>query len=56
MWKRLASLFRDEEGISAIEYAVLGAVVVAAVSTGAVMLRDPITNVFTDMAGDISPD
>ncbi len=51
MLQRIASLFRDEEGISAIEYAIIGGAVLAVVSAGAALLVPQITAQFNTMNG-----
>lgn len=50
----LNSLVRDRRGISAVEYGVLGAVVVVAIFGGATTLAGGITNVFTTLNGFLS--
>ena len=50
----LGALKRDERGVSALEYVILAAVVVAAVIAGGTVLEGVITNAFSDIGGAIS--
>lgn len=52
--KLLARLTRDEEGASAVEYAILAAVMGLAISTAAGTLGDDIGTAFTTIAGYLS--
>jgi Flp pilus assembly pilin Flp len=47
----LSNVARDRRGISAVEYGVLGAVVVVAIFGGAGVLAGGITNVFGVLGG-----
>ena len=47
----LTNVVRDRRGISAVEYGVLGAVVVVAIFGGAGVLGGGITNVFGVLGG-----
>lgn len=47
MIKLLKKLQRDERGVSAVEYAILAAVVVVAVATGVSTFGGNITNLFS---------
>lgn len=47
----LANMLRDRRGISAVEYGVLGAVVVVAIFGGATTLAGGVTNVFATLNG-----
>lgn len=47
----LTNVARDRRGISAVEYGVLGAVVVVAIFGGAGVLAGGITNVFGVLGG-----
>jgi Flp pilus assembly pilin Flp len=49
MLKKFVRLFRDEEGISAIEYAIIGGAVLAVVSAGAIAIAPQITTQFDTM-------
>ncbi|MDK2955769.1 MAG: Flp/Fap pilin component [Desulfovibrionales bacterium] len=53
MLKKFARLFRDEEGISAIEYAVIGAAVLGVITAGAALLTPRITTGFQSMADQL---
>lgn len=50
----MGALKRDERGVSALEYVILAAVVVAAVIAGGSMLTDVITNAFSDIGTKIT--
>lgn len=48
------SLKNDERGVSALEYVILAAVVVAAVIAGGAILKEVITSAFTEIGSAIS--
>jgi len=48
-------LLGDKKGISAIEYGVLGAVVIVAIAAGATVLKGGVSGVFSSMNSAITP-
>ncbi|MBC2768467.1 Flp family type IVb pilin [Pusillimonas sp. 7-48] len=52
----LKALRRDERGVSALEYAILGAVVLAAISLAVSGLDTDIAAAFTGIGDAINPD
>ena len=48
-------LLGDKKGISAIEYGVLGAVVIVAIAAGATVLKGGVAAVFASMNAAITP-
>ncbi len=47
--EKLIKFLKDEEGISALEYALLGTVVLAAIATAAATLSAPIASAFSKL-------
>ncbi len=50
----LGALKRDERGVSALEYVILAAVVVAAVIAGGTVLKDVIESAFSQVGSAVS--
>jgi pilus assembly protein Flp/PilA len=53
MTKQLRRLWQDEDGISAVEYALLAAGIAAAVIAGAALVGDALSNRFNNLANEI---
>jgi Flp pilus assembly pilin Flp len=53
--KLLSNVAHDRRGISAVEYGVLGAVVVVAIAAGASTLAGGVTGIFGSLAGLLAP-
>lgn len=50
---RVKMLVRDEEGATAVEYAVMVALIAAVVIAGATLLGTAVNSTLTDMAGAV---
>jgi pilus assembly protein Flp/PilA len=53
MTKFFRGLIRDERGISALEYAILAAIIIAVIVAGLTMFRTDITALFSDTSKEI---
>jgi pilus assembly protein Flp/PilA len=51
--QQIKSVAQDEEGISAVEYGVLGALMVAAIVAGMLILGPQLTATFTSIANSM---
>ncbi|QGZ63400.1 Flp family type IVb pilin [Paraburkholderia acidisoli] len=54
MWKIINTLYRDERGVSALEYALIAGIVVAAVLVAGSSLTTNIPALFTNMMSNLS--
>lgn len=53
--KKLLRFFRDEEGISSVEYAILLAFIAAALVAAVIALRDAVIGRFEDATEQLQP-
>lgn len=53
MTKFFQGLVRDERGISALEYAILAAIIIAAIVAGLTVFRTDIANLFSGTSQEI---
>jgi len=54
MRKFLKLFVRDERGVSALEYAILAGIIVAAVVAGATTLSTGVKNLFSDLSKQLT--
>ena len=54
MMKKIKELWRDESGISAIEYALIAAGIALAISVGAGLLGNAVNNKFNEIANNLN--
>ena len=49
--KKMISFFKDEEGVTAIEYSIIAALIAVAIITAVTTVGTSVTNTFDDVSG-----